>query len=302
MSFKCRCSLFVPMNSKSQATENRNIISQLRKPRDSLCESWLWADCGDLVEAEINFVGFATCYPPVGIWQFLRLRYQQCSREWSLPMCNLYRMEDKDWVAKWALDAESMINLMPAYQMNPDQMGPILRNTADGRKQLVHARWGLPSPLFALRQEAEKKAEKLRAKGKEVDFKALLRDQLDGGTTNVRTLNFPHWKRWFGVEHRCLVPVTSFAEPDPAAKEEGGRTPNAWFAHDESKPLMFFAGVHVPQWTSVRKVKDGLTTDDLYGFLTTDANDLCEAHPRESHAGPASDQRRDRYLDACAVG
>lgn len=36
---------------------------------------------------------------------------------------------------------------------------------------------------------------------------------------------------------------------------------------------MFFAGVHVPQWQSVRKVKDGLTTDDLYAFLTTDPND-----------------------------
>jgi putative SOS response-associated peptidase YedK len=60
-------------------------------------------------------------------------------------MCNLYRMEDKDGVAKWAQDAESLINLMPAYQMNPDQMGPIVRNTADGKKQLVHARWGLPS-------------------------------------------------------------------------------------------------------------------------------------------------------------
>jgi putative SOS response-associated peptidase YedK len=34
---------------------------------------------------------------------------------------------------------------------------------------------------------------------------------VDGGTTNVRTLNFPYWKRWFGVEHRCLVPVTSCA-------------------------------------------------------------------------------------------
>jgi putative SOS response-associated peptidase YedK len=30
----------------------------------------------------------------------------------------------------------------------------------------------------------------------------------------------------------------------------------------------------VPQWTSVRNVKDGLTTDDLYGFLTTDPNDI----------------------------
>ncbi|EHK79410.1 hypothetical protein SM0020_03550 [Sinorhizobium meliloti CCNWSX0020] len=35
-----------------------------------------------------------------------------------------------------------------------------------------------------------------------------------------------------------------------------------------------FAGIHVPQWQSVRKVRDGLTTDDLYGFLTTDPNDL----------------------------
>ncbi|MGO8112659.1 SOS response-associated peptidase, partial [Rhizobium leguminosarum] len=50
-------------------------------------------------------------------------------------MCNLYRMEDKDWVRKWAVDVESLINFMPAYQMNPDQAGPIVRNTADGRKQ-----------------------------------------------------------------------------------------------------------------------------------------------------------------------
>lgn len=37
---------------------------------------------------------------------------------------------------------------------------------------------------------------------------------------------------------------------------------------------MFFAGIHVPQWRSVRKVRDGLTTDVLYGFLTTAPNDL----------------------------
>ncbi|CCM69934.1 unnamed protein product (plasmid) [Sinorhizobium meliloti Rm41] len=61
----------------------------------------------------------------------------------------------------------------------------------------------------------------------------------DRGTTNVRNLNLPHWKRWFGVEHRCLVPVTSFAEPDPASKQEGGNVPNAWFARDEAKSLMF---------------------------------------------------------------
>ncbi|MCV9966834.1 SOS response-associated peptidase [Pararhizobium sp. BT-229] len=187
-------------------------------------------------------------------------------------MCNLYRMEDKDWVNKWAQDAESMINLMSAYQIHPNEMGPIVRNTTDGGKQLVHAKWGLPTPFFVQKQAAEDRASKLRKKGTEVDFDALLRAEPDRGVTNVRKLNLPHWKQWFGVEHRCIVPVTSFAEPDPASKVEGGSTPNAWFARDDSKPLMFFAGIHVPQWTSVRKVKDGPTTDDLFGFLTTDPN------------------------------
>ncbi len=189
-------------------------------------------------------------------------------------MCNLYRMEDKDWVSKWAQDVESLINLMPAYQMNPHQAGPIVRNTADGRKQLAHARWGLPSPFFVIKQATDARAEKLRQKGKPVEMDVLIRMEPDKGVTNVRNLNLPHWKKWLGVQSRCIVPVTSFAEPDPSSKQEGGSTPNAWFALDESKPLMFFAGVHVPQWQSVRKVKDGLTTDDLYAFLTTDPNDV----------------------------
>jgi putative SOS response-associated peptidase YedK len=189
-------------------------------------------------------------------------------------VCNLYRMEDKDWVAKWAQDAESLINLMPAYQMNPNETGPIVRNTAGGRKQLVHARWGLPAPFFAIKKAAEDRAAKLRAKGEAVDMETLIRTEPDRGTTNVRKLQLPHWKKRFGVEHRCVVHVTSFAEPDPASQAPGGKVPNAWFARDERKSLMFFAGLHVPQWTSVRKVKDGLTTDDLYGILTTDANAL----------------------------
>ncbi len=93
----------------------------------------------------------------------------------------------------------------------------------------------------------------------------------DGGTTNVRNVSSKHWKRWLGVENRCVVPFTRFAEPDPANKLEGGRTPNAWFgAPDET--LMFFAGLWVPQWTSVRKIKEGLIITDLFGFLTTEPN------------------------------
>ncbi len=50
--------------------------------------------------------------------------------------------------------------------------------------------------------------------------------------------------------------------------------PNAWFARGEEKSLMLFAGIHVPQLQGVRKVRDGLTTDDLYRFLTTDPTDV----------------------------
>jgi len=43
-------------------------------------------------------------------------------------------------------------------------MGPIVRNTAEGKKQLVHARWGPPSPIFVQKKAAEARAEKLKAK------------------------------------------------------------------------------------------------------------------------------------------
>ncbi len=97
----------------------------------------------------------------------------------------------------------------------------------------------------------------------------------DRGVTEVRKLSLPHWKRWFDVEHRCLLPVTSFAEPEPAGQVDGGRVPNVWFAGDDKKSRMFFACIHVQQWRSVvRKVKDGLTTYNLCGFLTTDPDDV----------------------------
>ena len=44
-----------------------------------------------------------------------------------------------------------------------------------------------------------------------------------------------------------------------------------WFALDESRPLAFLAGIWT-RWTSVRKVKEGETTNDLFAFLTTEPN------------------------------
>jgi putative SOS response-associated peptidase YedK len=136
----------------------------------------------------------------------------------------------------------------------------------------------MPSSSQALFAAAKKRAEKLEAKGKAADFKELLRMEPDGGTTNIRNVNSKHWKRWLGPDNRCLVPFTSFSEFDKVARE------NVWFALDETRPLVCFAGIWTAAWTSVRKIKEGETTNDLYGFLTTTANAI--VHPVHDKAMP----------------
>jgi putative SOS response-associated peptidase YedK len=171
-------------------------------------------------------------------------------------MCNLYSFTKGPGAIHEFLDAVANYagNLEPQPGIFPDYSAPIVRNTSAGR-ELAMARWGMPSPAFAL---VGKKA--------------------DPGITNVRNTSSPHWKRWLAVEHRCVVPWTSFSEPEPQA--DGSRPP-AWFAFDESRPLAFFAGVWVPQWKSVRKVKEGETANDLYAFLTCDPNaEVGAIHPK----------------------
>ncbi|MDI7776606.1 SOS response-associated peptidase [Asticcacaulis sp. EMRT-3] len=172
-------------------------------------------------------------------------------------MCNLYSMtSNKDAIRELArfmkaTSAVDNLQAMPAIFANG--WGPVVRNTSEGR-ELAMTRWGMPSPKFALEGKS-----------------------YDSGVTNVRNTASPHWRRYLGVESRCVVPATSFCEPDQAS----GSKQNTWFALDETRPLFFFAGIWTPQWTSVRKMKDGETTDDLYAFLTTEANAEVKAiHPK----------------------
>jgi putative SOS response-associated peptidase YedK len=117
-------------------------------------------------------------------------------------------------------------------------------------------------------------AVKLEAKGEPVDFKELLRMESDGGRTNIRNLKSKHWTRWLGIENRCVVPSNSFSEFN---KAEGG---DIWFALDETRPLARFAGI-LTNWTPVRKVKEGATTNDIYAFLTTEPNaEVGAIHPK----------------------
>lgn len=78
-----------------------------------------------------------------------------------------------------------------------------------------------------------------------------------------------------GVESRCLVPFNSFSEFN---RDAGG---DIWFAFGEERPTAFFAGIWARRWTSVRKVKTGEETIDLYAFLTTEPNaEVGANHPK----------------------
>jgi putative SOS response-associated peptidase YedK len=71
-----------------------------------------------------------------------------------------------------------------------------------------------------------------------------------------------------------------------------------WFALDATKPLAFFAGIWT-RWTSVRKVKEGETTNDLFAFLTTEANKVVGAiHPKAMPAILTTSQEIDRWMNA----
>lgn len=129
-------------------------------------------------------------------------------------------------------------NLAPMPGVFPDYKAPIVGNGAEGR-ELATARWGMPSSSKALMDATKKRAEKLQAKGKAVDFKELLRMAPDSGTTNIRNVTSKHWTRWLGVENRCVVPFNSFSEFN---KAEGG---DIWFALDETRLLACFAGMPI---------------------------------------------------------
>lgn len=210
-------------------------------------------------------------------------------------MCNLYSLT-KGQAAIRAL-TRAMVdrtgNLPPMPGIFPDYAAPIVRNGPEGR-ELVLARWGMPSSQKALLDAATKRADKLRAKGKDVDFQALLKAEPDGGTTNIRNVASRHWQRWLGVENRCVVPFTSFSEYE--------RTPTgfqpAWFALSKERPLAGFAGLWC-NWTSVRKAREGEVTADLYGFLTCEPNAVvAPIHPKAMPVILTTQEEIDVWLQA----
>ncbi len=189
-------------------------------------------------------------------------------------MCNLYSHLKGPEAIRALVGAmdNAAGNLQPLPGIFPDYAAPIVRHGQGGGLELTTARWGMPTPAFAL-------------KGR----------NSDPGVTNIRNTMSPHWRRWLTPAARALVPFTAFAEPTRGPANEAW---NAWFALGEDRPLAVFAGVWTP-WTCVRKVKEGEVTCDLFAFLTTEPNaQVAPIHPKAMPVILTTAEERDTWLRA----
>lgn len=196
-------------------------------------------------------------------------------------MCNLYtQTKSRDAVRAAFADVlqgaeilvDSLGNEPLSPQIWPDYSAPVIRAHSDGW-QLTSARWGMPTPAVYLQGKRR-----------------------DPGVTNIRNLNSAHWRPWLGVAHRCLVPFDAFSEPDTRAG--AGRGKPVWFGLGTEQPVGFFAGIRT-EWTSVRKLKEGEVTADLFGFLTSPPNAVvAPVHPKAMPVILASPEDCRRWLCA----
>jgi putative SOS response-associated peptidase YedK len=167
-------------------------------------------------------------------------------------MCNLYSITRSQEAMRrlFAVSRDLTGNLPPMPAVFPDGVAPIVRRAADGERELILARWGMPGPsMFG-----------------------------GGVVTNVRNTKSPHWRRWLGPANRCLVPVSSFCE---YADTKPRKTPT-WFALDDTRPLFAFAGIWAT-WHGTRGTKANPVEGEhqLFGFLTTEANGVVgPVHPK----------------------
>jgi putative SOS response-associated peptidase YedK len=164
-------------------------------------------------------------------------------------------------------------NLPPMPGIFPDMPAPVVINRKGGR-EMVMMRWGFPHADPA-------PGERRRP----------------GYITNVRHTDSVFWRPYLiPPELRCLVPATSFCEPD----NRSGKCVWTWFALDESRPLFFFAGIW-RTWSGARGTKAQPVAGDhlVFSFLTTAPNaEVAPVHPKAMPVLLLDEASRDTWLNA----
>ncbi len=162
-------------------------------------------------------------------------------------MCNLYSMTKapEAVLRLFRIGHNRAAPFEPKDAIFPGHAAPVIRRAADGERELSVLSWGfvLPQPGRAPRRVTNFRDDRTRAS--------------------------PFWRDSFELR-RCLVPVSSFAEPREV-------TPATWhwfaLARDEPRPLFAFAGI----WRRFKGPlkKDGPIVElDVYAFMTTTPNAL----------------------------
>lgn len=161
-------------------------------------------------------------------------------------MCNLYSLRTtRAQIGSLFRVSDNRMETVPEQlTLFPGHAAPVVRLAADGERELVNMSWG-----FVLLQQG----------------KAPRR------VTNTRDdkMDPPFWKQSI-EQRRCLVPVTSFAEPDTAKPVNWH-----WLAikGNEPRPLFAFAGIW-RKWRGPIK-KDGPTVEiETYSFMTSLPNEF----------------------------
>jgi putative SOS response-associated peptidase YedK len=134
----------------------------------------------------------------------------------------------------------------PLPAIFPGHIAPIVRQGADGEREVVLMNWG---------------------------FVLLQKDRAPRRVTNVRDDRILDSRFWRGSfeERRCLVPASSFCEPNGDIKPATWH----WFGLRGSgeRPLFAFPGIWRRYEGPVRKDGPKLQLE-VYAFLTTTPNEL----------------------------
>jgi len=168
-------------------------------------------------------------------------------------MCNRFRADkhnDGIYPGQDLFDERPGRNTPFPFEMFPNRSGRFIHLDPQGRPALAEGLWGMPSPEKAL----------VTPTGKPKSY--------DPGVTNIRNTKSPHWRRWLGTQSRCLVPWTTFCEPD----QVGGSRATTWFALANGQEIAWFAGVHAVLSRKIRAGDPGTTDGEFWAFLTTEAN------------------------------
>jgi putative SOS response-associated peptidase YedK len=163
-------------------------------------------------------------------------------------VCNLYALNKKrDMLARFfRVSHNRSAAFAPVSAVFPGHAVPVVRCSADGEREVVLMSWG---------------------------FVLLQNGRAPRRVTNVRDDKILESRFWRGSfeERRCLVPASSFCEPNGDVKPATWH----WFGllGQDDRPLFAFPGI----WRRYQgPIKKGGPTQDLevFAFLTTTPNEL----------------------------